>query len=256
MDEIGPEIRESSRTELSLDRHSTAWQDRVRALFEVLLCSSLPTQFLIAGILGAIGIEPRTAGDRLSLSFVLALSLADTAVLIVLMVVLARAHGESAWLLWRGRGPLTPEVAAGVWLIPAAVVMVAVVIGSIRTFAPWLHNVPENPLEALATDGATGAALFGVVAVVAGGVREELQRAFLLQRFERHLGGATVGVLVLSTAFGLGHALQGWDAAIATGVLGAFWAIVYLRRRSAVAPIVSHAGFNSIEVLRIAIGAG
>jgi membrane protease YdiL (CAAX protease family) len=228
----------------------------VRALFEILLCSSLPTQFLIAGMLGALGIEPRTADDQLSLSFVLALSLADTAILIVLMVVLERTHGESAWLLWRGRGPLTAEVAAGVWLVPLAVLIVAVLIGSIRTFAPWLHNVPENPFETLATDGATAAALFGVVAIVAGGIREELQRAFLLQRFERHLGGATIGVLVLSTAFGLGHALQGWDAAIATGALGAFWAIVYLRRRSAVAPIISHAGFNSIEVVRIAVGAG
>jgi membrane protease YdiL (CAAX protease family) len=91
---------------------------------------------------------------------------------------------------------------------------------------------------------------------VAGGVREELQRAFLLQRFERHLGGATVGVVVLSVAFGLGHLLQGYDAALATGVLGAFWAIVYLRRRSSVAPIISHAGFNSIEVFRVALGGG
>jgi membrane protease YdiL (CAAX protease family) len=97
------------------------------------------------------------------------------------------------------------------------------------------------------------AALFGVVAIVAGGIREELQRAFLLQRFERHLGGATVGVVVLSTAFGLGHVMQGWDAVIATGTLGAFWAVLYLRRRSSIAPIISHAGFNSIEVLRVAI---
>ena len=46
---------------------------------------------------------------------------------------------------------------------------------------------------------------------------------------------------------------QGWDAVITTGVLGAFWAVVYLRRRSSVAPIVSHAGFNSLEVLRVAL---
>jgi membrane protease YdiL (CAAX protease family) len=96
--------------------------------------------------------------------------------------------------------------------------------------------------------------LLGIVAIVAGGVREELQRAFLLQRFERHLGGAAVGVIVLSTAFGLGHYIQGWDAAIATGALGAFWAIVYLRRRSTIAPMVSHAGFNALEVLRVALG--
>jgi membrane protease YdiL (CAAX protease family) len=38
-----------------------------------------------------------------------------------------------------------------------------------------------------------------------------------------------------------------------TGLLGAFWAVLYLRRRSAVAPLVSHAGFNALEVLRAAI---
>jgi len=83
-----------------------------------------------------------------------------------------------------------------------------------------------------------------------------LERAFLLRRFERHLGGTDVGVLVLSVAFGLGHMVQGWDAAITTGVLGAVWAGLYVRRRSSIAPIVSHAGFNSLEVLRVAIVGG
>ena len=82
--------------------------------------------------------------------------------------------------------------------------------------APWLHNVPTNPLESMAGTAA-GAAVLGVVAIFAGGVREELQRAFLLRRFEQHLGGAVVGVVVLSVAFGLGHIVQGWDAVVTTG---------------------------------------
>ena len=94
----------------------------------------------------------------------------------------------------------------------------------------------------------SAAAVFAVVVVVAGGIREEIQRAFLLRRFEQWLGGAGVGVLVTSAAFGAGHLVQGADAAIATGVLGAFWAIIYLRRRSVAAPIVSHAGFNLLQL--------
>ena len=255
-DDPSLEIEAASPVELEpLRQQLTAWQQRLLALLEVLLCSSLPTQVLIANILGTIGIAPRI-GDQLSLTFVFALSLTDTAVLIALMVALSRAHGDSPWLLWRGRPPLAGEILVGLMLVPVAVFMVAFLIGIIRTFVPGLHNVVENPLEALATGGAGGAAMFAVVAIVAGGIREELQRAFLLRRFERHLGGETVGVIVLSTAFGLGHALQGWDAAIATGTLGAFWAILYLRRRSSVAPIISHAGFNSIEVFRVAIGGG
>lgn len=255
-DDPSLEIEAASPVELEpLRQQLTAWQQRLLALLEVLLCSSLPTQVLIANILGTIGIAPRI-GDQLSLTFVFALSLTDTVVLIALMVALSRAHGDSPWLLWRGRPPLAGEIVVGLMLVPVAVFMVAFLIGIIRTFVPGLHNVVENPLEALATGGAGGAAMFAVVAIVAGGIREELQRAFLLRRFERHLGGETVGVIVLSTAFGLGHALQGWDAAIATGALGAFWAILYLRRRSSVAPIISHAGFNSIEVFRVAIGGG
>lgn len=255
-DDSSPEIEAASPAELApLPTQLTAWHQRVLALLEVLLCSSLPTQYLIAGLLTGLGISPRI-GDQLSLTFVFVLSVTDTIVLIALMMALTRAHGDSPWLLWRGRASLRGEIVLGVMLVPVAVFMVAFLMGIIRTFAPELHNVPENPLEALATGGAGGAALFGVVAIVAGGIREELQRAFLLQRFERHLGGATVGVIVLSTAFGLGHALQGWDAAIATGALGAFWAILYLRRRSSLAPMVSHAGFNSIEVIRVAMGGG
>jgi membrane protease YdiL (CAAX protease family) len=179
----------------------------------------------------------------------------DTFVLIVLMAVLTRMHGESVGELWMGRQPAGREVLLGVLLIPPVFLGVAVLLNLLRLVAPWLHNVPQNPLEQLA--GTPGeAAMFTLVAIFAGGLREELQRAFLLQRFERYLGGPWVGVLVLSIGFGAGHYLQGWDAAITTGALGAFWAILYLRRRSAVAPIVSHAGFNTAEILRVVLTGG
>jgi membrane protease YdiL (CAAX protease family) len=140
----------------------------------------------------------------------------------------------------------------GALLIPVVFLMVVVLLNVLSAVAPWLHNVPINPLERLAGTP-DEAAMFAVVAIVAGGVREELQRAFLLRRFEQHLGGAGVGVVVLSIAFGLGHIVQGWDAVITTGLLGAFWAVLYIRRRSTVAPLVSHAGFNALEVMRVAV---
>jgi membrane protease YdiL (CAAX protease family) len=227
---------------------------RLVALGEVLLCSSLPTQFAINQVLLLAGWTPLDASGQFSLPFVLTLSLADTLLLIVLMVLLTRAHGESASALWVGDRPLKKEVALGVLLIPVVFLMVVVLLNALRLWAPWLHNVPSNPLEGLAAGSAINAAMFGLVAIVAGGLREELQRAFLLHRFEQHLGGAWVGVVILSVAFGLGHFVQGWDAAVTTGTLGAFWAVLYLKRRSSVAPVVSHAGFNSMEILRVAAG--
>jgi membrane protease YdiL (CAAX protease family) len=225
---------------------------RAVAVAEVLLCSSVPTQVLLGGVLRLAGWQPLDAAGRLSLPFVLTLSLADTLLLIVLMVMLTRAHGESVSRLWIGERPLAREALLGLLLVPLVFMSVVVLLNLMRLLAPWLHNVEQNPLEALAKTPANAGA-FALVAIFAGGVREELQRAFLLRRFEQHLGGPIVGVVVLSLAFGLGHIVQGWDAVVTTGALGAFWAIVYLKRRSSVAPIVSHAGFNTLEILRVAV---
>ena len=225
---------------------------RLVALGEVLLCSSVPTQTLIGAILQLAGWSPTDVDGRLSLPFVLTLSLADTLVLVALMVALTRAHGESATDLWLGERRVRRELVLGLILLPFVFLGVVVLLNALRLFAPWLHNVPQNPLEQLAGT-ASDAAMFALVAIFAGGVREELQRAFLLRRFEQHLGGPWVGVIVLSVAFGIGHIVQGWDAVITTGALGAFWAIVYLKRRSSVAPVVSHAGFNTLEIVRVVI---
>lgn len=231
---------------------NTAARARLFAIAEVVLCSSVPTQLVIGAILRGVGWAPTDAAGNLSLPFVLTLSLADTLLLTILMVWLTQMHGESARALWFGSRPILREAAVGILLIPAVFLTVVVLLNVLRIFAPWLHNVETNPLERLAGTPSE-AAMFALVAIFAGGLREELQRAFLLKRFEEHLGGASVGVIVLSLAFGIGHIVQGWDAVITTGVLGALWAIVYLRRRSSVAPIVSHAGFNSLEILRVAI---
>ena len=59
--------------------------------------------------------------------------------------------------------------------------------------------------------------------IVAGGVREELQRAFLLHRFRGDLGATVDGPVHHQPGFGMGHTLQGLDAAIITGMLGAIW---------------------------------
>ena len=83
------------------------------------------------------------------------------------------------------------EALLGVSLVPSIFLMVVVILTSVRLFAPVLHNVETNPLEEMATGGVVNAAAFGVVGILAGGVREELQRAFMLRRFE-YLGGVNV----------------------------------------------------------------
>jgi membrane protease YdiL (CAAX protease family) len=129
--------------------------------------------------------------------------------------------------------------------------VVGLVLG-LRAVAPGLHNVPTSPLEGfLATP--LDAAIFFVVVVLAGGVREELQRAFILHRFDQSLGGVKLGLLIFSVTFGVLHLDQGYDVAIAIGTAGLFWGILYAWRRSAVAPMVNHAGFNAAQVGQVLV---
>jgi membrane protease YdiL (CAAX protease family) len=221
---------------------------RVRALIEVLLCSGYTTQLLIMGALAAFGIVPLDANQQLSPRFVFLVSAIDTVLLLSLIALLLHWNAENPRDLFFRRGTTASELVAGVALTPLVFALVIAVQIAVHTWAPSLRNVPVNPFQALIGSPAKLAA-FIVLVLVAGGVREELQRAFLLHRFEQHLGGAKVGLLVTSVAFGLGHTLQGWDAAVVTGLLGLFWGLVYLRRRNVIATMMSHSLFNTGELL-------
>ena len=227
---------------------------RIRATAQVLACSGLPTQLLLVQLLALAGILPYGENETLNLTWVFLLSLADTVLLGGLICLLLVANGESLRETFLGRRAALPEVPIGLMSVVPVLLIAGAVMLTARAVAPWLHNVPVNPLAAL-MQSPRDIWLFAIVALIAGGVREEVQRAFLLTRFEQHLGGARVGLAITSVAFGLGHLMQGFDAALATGTLGLLWGLLYLWRRSAVAPVVSHAGFNSLEIVRfLAVG--
>ncbi len=230
-------------------RERPAWAPRVVAVIEVLLCSDYPTQFALGGTFAAFGIAPFDSAGALRVGYVVWLSFLDAGLLIGLILLFLAAHGESPRKVLFGNRPVGREAIVGVPLVFVALGIGVLVLAPIQRFAPWLHTVPNNPLQAL-LHTRRNALLFAAVVIVAGGIREEIQRAFILHRFEQWLGGGTVGIIVASTAFGAGHFIQGVDAAIATGLLGAFWGVVYLRRRSIAAPMVSHAGFDLLQILQ------
>jgi membrane protease YdiL (CAAX protease family) len=226
-------------------RAREAWH----AWAEILICSGYPTQIMLGALVQAIGISPLTANGSLSARFVFALSLADTLVLVALIWWLLVRNGERPRDIFLGRRRIAEEAAVGVLSVPFVITLVLILSLVIQAFAPFLRTVPVNPLEGM-LGTQTGLLAFLFVVIIAGGLREELQRAFLLHRFRHDLGRAGAGLVVTSLAFGLGHTLQGWDAAILTGALGATWGVIYLTRGSAIAPIVSHSLFNSSELLR------
>ena len=216
-----------------------------QALLEVCLCSGAPTQLLVGGLLALFGL--RTGADgQITLQLLAFLAGLDTLILVGLVVALLVVGGESPRRVLLGTRPATGEVLRGFGLVPW-VFLLAVGTGMVlMRWAPGLFS--PNPFATLATTRMEFA-LLALVAVLAGGVREEIQRAFILHRFEQRLGGALVGVLTFGVLFGLGHYVQGWSVVIVTALLGMLWSVVYVLRRSVIAPMVSHASFNLIEVI-------
>jgi membrane protease YdiL (CAAX protease family) len=246
--ESAPEFQEALAATVPKPQTS----QRFWALFEVVLCSSFPTQLLIAVAMRLAGVKPFEDDGQLSGAYVFPLALVDAVVLVTLIVALLLAHGENLREVFLGHRRVFGEAVLGVWLVPLVFGLVTALLLTLRAVTPWLHNVERNPMEDL-IDSGPEAAMFAIVAIVAGGMREEIQRAFILHRFEQYLGGKWLGLVVFSLVFGVGHALQGWDAAITTAVLGAVWGLVYLWRKSIVAPVVSHAGFNTVQIVQFLI---
>jgi membrane protease YdiL (CAAX protease family) len=222
--------------------------DRLAALVEVVICSGFPSQVFLIVILRGFGLHELAADGRLSPPFVFTISLLDTILVVTLVMFFLRVHNES----WRqalfGSRPFVREALFGLASLLLVFLVVMVVRILLMKYAPQLHNVAQNPLEDMLRNR-RDALVFAVVVVVAGGVREEVQRGFIVRRFGQYLGGAAAGVLIYGVFFGLGHFEQGYDAMILIGMLGVVWGFVYVARRSIIAPMVSHAGFNLAQLL-------
>lgn len=223
---------------------------RWSAALQILLVSGIPTQFIAAAIL-VIGLRmPLLDANGISFEFVAVVSLVDTAIVAMLIRIFLSFSGERSADVFIGPRPVAGEMLRGVMWLPIVFLGVTLLVLGIRAVAPWMHNVETSPFEAFLTTPLQ-AAIFLVVVVLAGGVREELQRAFILHRFDQRLGGARVGLVLFTIAFGAFHLDQGYDVALAICCLGLFWGLAYIRRRSAILPMVNHASFNATQVIQI-----
>jgi membrane protease YdiL (CAAX protease family) len=222
------------------------------AAIQVLLVCGIPTQLVVAVVLVFQFGMPLMVDGGMSLEFFALLSLIDTALIALLIRFFLATSGESSADVFLGRRPIAGEVVRGLIFVPFTFLAVTGIVLGLRAVAPWTHTVDHSPVEAFMRTPFE-AAIFLVVAVLAGGVREELQRAFILRRFSQRLGGINVGLTIFTITFGALHLDQGIDAAVAVGALGLFWGILYIRRGSAVAAMVNHAGFDAAQILQSVI---
>lgn len=92
--------------------------------------------------------------------------------------------------------------------------------------------------------------LWIILAIFKGGFSEELWRIFTIKKFEKAFGryGLIFALAAGSIIFGVGHLYQGISGFIAISITGFLFALVYLRKRSAMEAMAAHASFDLIGI--------
>jgi membrane protease YdiL (CAAX protease family) len=93
--------------------------------------------------------------------------------------------------------------------------------------------------------------IFLFIGIFKGGFSEELWRIFVLTRFEKLFGkpGLIIALILSSIIFGIGHLYQGLSGLISISIIGFMYALVYLRKRSALEAVLAHATENTISII-------
>ncbi len=100
---------------------------------------------------------------------------------------------------------------------------------------------PSTPLPSFLTAKDVPQFLIaGLLVVVVALAEETIFRGYLILRLRAVTGSPFAAVLLSAAIFSLGHGYEGSAGVITVGAMGLVFALVYLWRRSLVAPIVMH----------------
>lgn len=217
-------------------------------MLEIVLVSGLLTDVLVAFLVAALfGVHPRELSPNPVLLF--AVMMTSTVVIVFIAWCLQAIHPEEPRLAL----PLSPPrgVLRETGLCLAVLPGLLLLMVTLKLLFSWVLPDAVSPTNALLDSirGPQDLALFLISSVVAGGVREEVQRAVIVIRGEVCFRAPWVTLGVWSVIFGLEHRVQGWDAVFSTAVLGFVFGLIFLKRRNLYAPFLCHALFNVTVLL-------
>ncbi len=221
------------------------WLDRLQALFEVLLMSGFFSS-MVASV--PLAIHKGSAQALLkSAGTVTTFVLLEAGVTFLLLALILKAHGETLADLGLGLEGWKRQAILGMALVPCLFLLNGLVGGFFRLYLPKYFTERNPLLEVIHTPA--DLMMFVVSVLIAGGIKEELQRAFILTRFRQHLGGAWLGLVLWSVVFAAGHYIQGAQGVAIAGLFGLVFGAVYLLSASLIAPMTSHGLYDTVALL-------
>jgi membrane protease YdiL (CAAX protease family) len=167
--------------------------------------------------------------------------------LVALIFFFLYRNGERPALIgWHSRGA-GREVALGVGLF-VPVFIGAQLLESILPSAGF--SAPSSPLPDLVPSPNVVELVLAVVLVVVVAISEEvIFRGYLLLRFTQLFRASGPAVLMSAYIFSLGHGYEGTAGVVTVGVTGMVLGLVYLWRRSLIAPMVMHLLLDLVAIV-------
>ena len=222
------------------------WVDRAQAFFEVLLVSGLLSSAL-AGLVfyllqGKRGLDLLANAKAFSIFILL-----EAGIALLILTVVLKIHRETIstlglkWDRWKF------HCALGLVVVPFLFMINALVAVVFKIYLPQ-YFVEKNPITELIHTWQQ-LVLIIISALIAGGIKEELQRALILTRFRSYLGGAWLGLVLWSGVFGAGHYVQGVQGVVIATIYGFVFGIIYLMSGSLIAPIIAHGAYDAIALI-------
>ena len=172
------------------------------------------------------------------------------------LLVLGTARSRGLPLLTLGLDGRRWLADAGIGVAVAGGILGLLAAGSIyvQIFFPDLLPVLQESQESIVENlpQMDMFTILGLTALVA--VYEELLfRGFLLTRLRTVTGSWWMAVLLGMVSFGLLHAYEGPVAIVVIMLLAGIFSLVFLWRRSLVAPVVAHFVFNAIQLWMVQV---
>jgi membrane protease YdiL (CAAX protease family) len=175
-----------------------------------------------------------------SLSFVLVASatiLRDLALVSLILFFIWRNSEPIDWIGWTFKN-VWKEIALGIGLFIPLFFTANLLETALMAVG---FSSPSTPLPSLLATGGMTESLLGLILVVIVAIAEEtIFRGYLILRLNAVTASPAAAVLLSAVIFSLGHGYEGSAGVATIGFMGLVFAIVYIWRKSLIAPVVMH----------------
>lgn len=169
--------------------------------------------------------------------------------LVALIFFFLWRNGEPAWRIGWTSHALWANILLGLVLTPVIILGAGVLDSLLRSMG--LSGPAPGATDFLRPRGLAEIALAFILVIVVALSEETIFRGYLIARLEGITGSTPLSVILSSIIFSVGHGYEGAAGIITVGAMGLALALLFVWRRSLVAPITIHFVNNFLGIVLI-----